>query len=332
MKDYISEILYILKDAKIKKASDLNSYGEIISGTKYIPSFTGQTVETDMWVKSIYQLAEELLQEQRLYLSHQKKYIVSENDTEEYLKYMCYFPSTSVVTSKSFVDGNTPSEHEFYWNIPKEFLIKVLTHKELLQHNVFTLIPETIEHKMDGEPGYEIEAISGTYSECSPPPNILGNNGIFLSENKIEKLYTTFSWLYGASIEDYQELISKNKLLFDQYRHTLISFMDHIYEDDFQDFKYQLEEADISIRREMEKAKAELLKKGKKAVVSIGLTCIPLLPGIAPELREKLITVFGVTSINQIYSTIEGATKLIKDAGKDNPFWLAWQWEKLSKK
>lgn len=330
MNEYILDILYILRSVGIRKSEDLNKYEDYIGGEVH----DLEERSSNTWIEPIYKKVEQALKMQRSEFSDKKKYIVSDKDEKEMLKYMCFFPSSSIIISKGFEDGFNARGSMEYYSIPKEFFTKILDNKQFLKSNVFFLIPEMIEHKNDGQMMWDIDALSGEYcmGVKSPPKNIMGDNGIFLTQNKVELLYTTFNWLYGASIDDYQKLIAKNSLLFERYRHTLTSFMDNIYSDNFDELKYELKEADVSIRIEMEKAKAEMFTKGKRAVISVGLTCIPLLPGIPHDISEKLITIMGATSIKEIYETVDTAVRGVRGAGKTNPFWLTWQWEKLTEK
>ena len=330
MNSCIAEILDILKAEKINSPKDLVKYEDSIQGRVGI-----DRVNTNYWVMEVYKLVDKLLQEQKKVLSNQQKYIVSNKDKEEYLKYMCLFPSSSVVITERFEDGWPPSGNYEDYIIPKDFLIKLLSNKELLLNDVFVLLPESIHHKEDDGAGtgmYDVDTLSGMYriGINSPPKNLLGENGVYITDENVEKLYTSFSWLYGAKVDDYLDLIEKHRLLFDNYRQTIIDYMDNIYTGDFKQFKKDLDEADINIRIAMEKKKAELWAKGRKTVVSAGLVTIPFIPGIPADIKAELLSIIGVgagTSILELYSAIETGMSM-KSVGMENPFWFAWKWKK----
>ena len=331
MNSCITDIFNILADENIKTIKDLDSFGNIVWGLDHYQS----NKSFNLWVRDIYTLIDQLLQEQKKVLSTQQKYIVTNTTSEEYLKYLCLFPSASLVITGKFEDSWPAKGNYNEYGIPKDFLMKLLENKDLVKNGVFTILPESIHH-MDDQAGmgiYNVDTLSGNYvmGLQSPPVNVLGTNGVYITDENVEKLYSSFSWLYGASVEDYIDLIEKHKLLFDHYRHTITNYMDNIYTGNFKEFKRDLDEADISIRIALEQKKAELWAKGRKTVVSVGLATIPFIPGIPVDLKKELMSILGISagaSLLELYSLIETGNN-IKNIGIDNPFWFAWKWKKM---
>lgn len=269
-------------------------------------------------------------------LQGEKKYITFNDDSDDTLKYACMFPKTSINLKEKFDEYQT-SKGWIYYTMPKDFFRSLLRHKNLVQEGVYKMLPEIIKESGDSEndaqDAYNIWSLSGKREYwqgnlVNKEINVLSPNGFFLSSEKIEKLYYAFPWLYGVSIEDYISIVNKNRLLYDNYCNTILKFTEAIHNGDYSSVKQEMEEANNSIRIELEKAQSSLRRKGIQTVVSIAFTFIPMGLSLPEDQKILLSTLLGATSLKDIFITFSDEIAALRNVGKASPFWLMYQWKK----
>ena len=337
-----TRVLNILLAQNINTEKDLDDYFV----TDYCPvrEFTeGKDLiygREDAWIGDVFRIIkEDLDNSSKRLLKNEEKYISFDDDSENILKYACMFPTTSINLKEKFDERDTDRGWTYY-TIPKDFFRSLIRHRNLIQNDVYKILPEIIKKTGDSEcdmqDQYSIWSLSGRedYFQgrlVNKDVNILSSNGIFLSNDKIEKLYYEFPWLYGVSVEDYIDIVTKNKTLYDSYCKTILKFTEAVHNGNYSSVKQEMEEANISIRIELEKAKSNLRRKGIQTVLSIAFTFIPMVSSLPEEQKLFLSTVLGATSLKDIFITFSDEIAELRAVGKSSPFWLMYQWQKKIK-
>lgn len=330
------QILNILENQNIKAIKDINNY-PVSDFTKSKDSICGRQ---DTWVDEVFNIIKEDLERScgRL-LDGEKKYIVFNDDSDNILKYTCMFPKTSINLKGKFEEYKSDKGCINY-TMPKQFFRSLIRHKGLVRDGIYKILPESIKKSGDSENdmcgAYSIWSLSGRQgywqdSLVNKEVNILNTNSIFLSTEKMGKLYYEFPWLYGVSVEDYIDIVNKNRLLYDNYCTTILKFAEAVHNGDYSSVKQEMEEANISIKIELEKAQTNLRRKGQQTVVSLAFMFIPMALSIPEDQKILLSTLLGATSLKDIFITISDEIAALRDVGKDSPFWLMYQWKKKVK-
>lgn len=330
-----TEILRILKDQNIKEIKDIDNYPVC----KY--STTNDFYGSDgTWIDDIFNIIKkELERSSKQLLESEKKYITFTKDSDDILKYACMFPKTSINLKEKF-DEYQSSKGKIFYTMPKDFFRSLLKHKRLVQEGVYKLLPEIIKESGDSEndvnDAYSTWSLSGKRDYwqgnlVNREVNVLSPNGVFLSIEKMEKLYFEFPWLYGVSVEDYINIVNKNRPLYDKYCTTILKFTEAVHNGDYSAVKQEMEEANNSIRIELEKAQSSLRHKGIQTVVSIAFTFIPMALPLPEDQKILLSTVLGATSLKDIFISFSDEIEALHEIGKSSPFWLMYQWQKKVK-
>lgn len=331
-----TEILRILKDQKIKKIKDIDNY-PINYHAKFQDSICG---EEDMWIGDVFNIIKrDVEQSSRQLLQGEKKYITFSDDSDDILKYACMFPKTSI-NLKDIFDEYMWDRGDIYYTIPKNFFRSLLKHKSLVKEGIYKILPEIIKESGDSEnemqEAYTTWSLSGKQeywqgSLVNKGVNVSGPNGIYLSNEKVEKLYFEFPWLYGVSVEDYIRIVNKNRLLYDNYCTTILKFIEEVHNGNYLSIKQEMMEANNSIKIELEKAQNSLRRKGIQTLVSIAFTFIPMALSLPEEQKTLLSTFLGASSLKDIYMTFSDEIAALHEVGKSSPFWLMYQWQKKVK-
>lgn len=271
-------------------------------------------------------------------LENEEKYVTFSNDSDDILRYSCMFPETSINLKKEFNVQNT-SKGKTFFDMPKDFFRSLLIHKNLIQEGVYKVLPEIIKETGDEENDwrgiYSTWSLSGkrTYYEgmLDKEINVLNPDDIFLSTEKIDKLYFEFPWLYGVGIEDYINIVNKNRTLYDKYCITIQKFIKAVHNGDYSTLKQEMKEANNSIKIELEKAQNNLKRKGIQTAVSIAFTFIPIVLPLQEDQKIFLSTLLGTTSVNNVFKSLSDEIATLHEIGKSSPFWLMYQWQKKVK-
>lgn len=330
-----TEILKILKGQNIKSIDDINQYPT----SEFAMSDDSICGKDETWVDEIFSIIKnDMKYSNKQLLTNEKKYITFSDDSDDILKYACMFPEMSINLKETFNEYETCKGTIFY-TIPKDFFRSMIKRKNLIQEGVYKLLPELI--KATDEVATDMDGLYSTWSlsgkreyyqnQLEHEVNVLTSNGIFLSNDNIEKLYCTFPWLYGVRIEDYISIVNKNRRLYDNYCTTILKFTEAIHNGDYSSFKYEMDEANYSIRIELEKAQSNLRRKGIQTVMSIAFSFIPMALSIPEEQKLLLSTLIGATSLKDIFITFSDEIATLREAGKSSPFWLMYQWQKKVK-
>ena len=332
-------ILEVLREQKITKEEDLLK----ASGNNKILTGNG---ETSPWMETVFSLVKDnLVNSTRELQFDGKKYITFGKDSADIIKYCCMFPQTTINLSGHFVLQSTAKD---YYDLPIEYLKALLRHKELIRLGVYQLLPESVSvsdadnfSDWDAFDAGKVFTLSGqydllygrtTHNETRVESiDVIDSNGTYLANEMVEKLYFSFPWLYGASVEDYIDIVEKNRMLYNHYCNTILRFTEGIYTGDFRELKREVDEASISIKIEMEKAKDQLFRKGVLAVVSMGFAFIPLMASLSNEQKLLLSSFLGATSLKEVISIFSEDLMNIKTIGIDSPFWLTYAWERKVK-
>lgn len=205
---------------------------------------------------------------------------------------------------------------------------------------MYKILPEIIRQSGDSEndmqEAYSTWSLSGKREYwqgnlINKEVNVLSRNGIFLSNEKMEKLYYEFPWLYGVRVEDYISIVNKNRLLYDNYCTTILKFTEAVHNGDYSSVKQEMKEANNSIKIELEKAQSSLRRKGIQTVVSIAFTFIPMALSLPEDQKILLSSLIGATSLKDIFITFSDEIAALHKVGKSSPFWLMYQWQKKVK-
>lgn len=327
------QILKILEAQHIKVIKDIDNYS-FSDSARADDSIYGRE---DTWIGDVFNIIKrDMERSSGQLLQGEKKYITFNDDSDDTLKYACMFPKTSINLKEKF-DEYQSSRGWIYYTMPKDFFRSLLRNKNLVQEGVYKMLPEIIKESGDSEndvqDAYSIWSLSGKQEYwqgnlVNKEINVLSPNGIFLSSEKIEKLYYAFPWLYGVSVEDYISIVNKNRLLYDNYCNTILKFTEAVHNGDYSSVKQEMEEANNSIRIELEKAQSSLRRKGIQTVVSIAFTFIPMGLSLPEDQKILLSTLLGAASLKDIFITFSDEIAALRNVGKDSPFWLMYQWKK----
>lgn len=327
--NFNTEILRILKQQNIRSVKDIDNY--ISYGI--IEKMDAVCGREETWVEDIVNIIKKDME-----LYSEEKHVTFSDDSDEFLKYACMFPETSINLKEKFDQFET-DKGETYYTIPKKFLRSLLSHQNLIQEGVYKILPEIIkilgDSEDDAQEAYRTWSLSGKkeywQGHLVKEVNVLDDNNVFLSNKKIEKLYFEFPWLYGVGIEDYIEIVNKNRLLYNNYCNTILKYTDEIRKGQYLSLKQEMKEANNSIKIELEKAQNNLKRKGIQTAVSIALTFIPMGLPIPEEQKAWLSTVIGVVSLKDIFVEFSDEIAALRTIGKESPFWLTYQWQKKAK-
>lgn len=328
--NFNTEILRILKQQNIRSVKDIDNY---ISHS-FIEKKDMVCGREETWVEDIVNIVKKDMK-----LCSKEKYVTFSEDSDEFLKYACMFPEMSINLKEKFDQLETDKGWTYY-AISKDFLRSLLNHQNLIQEGVYKILPEIIKTSGDSEDdmqeAYRTWGLSGKKEYwqghlVNKEIDVLGDDNVFFSNEKIEKLYFEFPWLYGVGIEDYIEIVSKNRLLYNNYCNTILKYADEIRKGQYLSLKQEMKEANDSIRIELERAQNNLKRKGIQTVVSIALTFIPMGLSIPEKQKAWLSAVIGVTSLKDILVEFSDEIAALRDVGKESPFWLTYQWQKKAK-
>lgn len=328
--NFNAEILRILKQQNIRSVKDIDNY---ISHS-FIEKKDAVYGREETWVEDIVNIIKKDMK-----LCSKEKIVTFSNDSNEFLKYVCMFPETSINLKEKFDQLQTDKGWTYY-RIPKDFFRSLLSHQNLIQEGVYKVLPEIIKTSGDSEDdmqeAYRTWSLSGKKEYwqghlVNKKINTSGDNIVFLSNKKIEKLYFEFPWLYSVNIEDYIEIVSKNRLLYNNYCNTILKYVDEIRKGQYLSLRQEMKEANDSIRIELERAQNNLKRKGIQTVVSIALTFIPMGLSIPEEQKAWLSAVIGATSLKDVFIELSDEVAALRDVGKESPFWLTYQWQKKAK-
>lgn len=331
-----AEILRILKGQNIKSIKDIENYPIDVLGCSK-DSFHGKE---DTWIGDVFNIIErDMKRSSRQLLENEKKYITFCDDSDDTLKYACMFPKTSINLKEKFEEYQS-DKGPIYYTIPKDFFRSLLRNKNLVENGVYKMLPEIIKESGDSvndmQDAYNIWSLSGKQeywqgSLVNKEVNVLSPSGIYLSNKKLENLYYEFPWLYGVSVEDYIRIVNKNRSLYDNYCTTILKFTESVHNGDYSSVKQEMEEANISIKIELEKAQNNLRRKGIQTVVSIAFTFIPMAFSLPEDQKILLSSLLGATTIKDILITVSDEIATLHEIGKSFPFWLMYQWQKKVK-
>lgn len=332
-----AEILGILKEQKIKTIKDIDNYSQKGCFVETKDSICGRDI---IWIHDIFNIIkEDMAQSSGQLLKGEKKYVAFSDDSDETLKYACMFPKTSINLTKKF-EAYLSDKGDTFYSMPKDFFRSLLRHKSLVQDGVYKMLPEIIKESGDSEADmqddYIIWSLAGERRHwqghwVDKEVDVLSPNGIFLSNEKIEKLYFEFPWLHGVSVEDYISIVNKNRPLYDNYCAAILKFTEAVHNGDYLSVKQEMEEANNSIKIELEKAQSSLRRKGIQTMVSIAFTFIPMALSLPEDQKILLSTLLGATSLKDIFITFSDEIAALHAVGKSSPFWLMYQWQKKAK-
>lgn len=288
------------------------------------------------WVASIFSIIKEDMEKYNTQLADgKKKYITFSDDSDDILKYTCMFPNFSINLKGKF-DEYQSTRGPIYYTIPKQYIRSYIMHKDLIQMGTYRMLPEIImesgDQECDNAGQYTTWSLTGKreyYNNCLVHEvDVLGPNGIFLSNENIDKLYCEFPWLYGVSIEDYIDIVNKNRSLYNNYCTTILKFTEAVHNGDYSSLKQEMKEANNSIKCELEEAQDRLRRRGIETVLSLAFTFIPMVAPLPEEQKVILSTVLGATSLKEIFMKFSDEIAALRKVGKSSPFWLMYQWQK----
>jgi len=322
--DY-KKIISLMKENKISKIKDLQKFGDTISA--WIPN---KEDDGCGWSLDLYSAVRTFFENQRVaFFRNDSEYFVTHNSNIESRKYLCLFPSSSVILTKALMSIATDDNNN-YFCIPVDFLRELLINKEFIENNIFTVLPEYYLHDAPTHHGYILTLNpneNNGYSNFNKSDDHL-KTGIYVDNDIVEKLFFTFPWLYGARAEDFLDIVEKNNLYFMNYCNTINKFVRTLKEGQIKDLFYEMKEAHVMLQIEFEKAREQLFKKGIVTTVGLACTFIPLFLDIPAEIKAALSSILGATTTKELLSLFATEKNNLKNVGVNNPFWVTWQWEK----
>ena len=304
---YIDKIDMIIKDAEIKKTSQMHKIS--------------YTIKDGSWVK---ELAHQIANYQYDWYMQTKTSDISCFSTEllssNIEKYFCLFPYNNIVpVSKASLAVNDIGR--YYVN--RDFIDMFLQYKELIKHGIVNILPTDISTPATDE----------LFSDGSPSDIRKRVKITYISEKRVGDIYIKLPWLYGVSTNDYIEIIQKNSNEFKNYRSNLSKVINAFIDDDtrtINNYLYDLKESSIQIQIEFEKAKRKLYSKGAIVILGMFCTVVPLLLPDTIPYKEIVSTVLGATSVKEIIESTTDFTE-IKNIGRENPFYITWKWKDSKK-
>ena len=315
-KDY-EELYDILQDRGIKTVEDLKE-NHFIYNERY-PD------ENDKWVKELYMFLENMITNlSQTYEKNNQNYFVTQNFNMENIKYMCFFPDSSVILTKDFKselvhDGN------YAYNIPLDFLWKIIYYKDFIQEDVFQILPRGIDRSGGcaccGAP-HIFRSLGGEfdYGYALQKIKLTGENGIFIDQSMLYDLFFYFPWLSGARVGDYIEIVNKNKKLFDKYKLEVCRILKEQEYGNIEEICRYIKYAHTEIQIEFEKAQQMLFRKG--VFTTIGLICVflPVFKDIPIEIKETIGTFQLKDMVSSLYN------EMLYRPNK--PYAFSWEWGK----
>lgn len=329
-REYMDQAMYLLKQGCIRRAEDLdNRYeGDAVTTSTNIYNDFGKG-----WITDFYNLTRDHYNSYSALMNEEggsRACFVSDNMSLETRKYMCIFPS-SIILSDSISTGTTEGVASTNYAIPKSFIRDLLTGRDLIENDVFTLLPKSFQLHMSYGAGLQVTALGGVYGP-GMEADYLGKNGVFVENKSVDRLLVRFPWLYGANTDDYLNIIEKYAAEYRNYRISMYDFLISCKNGsaDFEEKYTNLENAHADMQGQLEKAKSHLKAKGIQAVVGLAFTFIPLLLDIPAEVKASLQAVLGMTSLKDAQAVLFEERLKLKEIGREDPFYITWQWEKKS--
>lgn len=325
----IREIIYILKNASIKKYDDVKKLSliesKLLSAQKY------------PWIGEIAGLVNELYYNTEKYIGDVdgQIFLIDKVETSNYeniMKYSCVFPNRTIMSSGDFhCHYSSKSEYAF---IDVDFFYKLFYCKKPLLEGIVHISPFQLltDIEDDGKPdGGFIETLKlpdknkkkiAELDECG--------FGAYQGNKLISKLFVAMPWLENARVEDYIDIVNKFQAEFECYNYCLAS-ISGVTEDTETFIKKYLndyKEASINLQIAMEKKQSELRTKGITTIVSLCLTAIPYLLPVGCIDANIVSAFLGAGTVKEMLSSANIFTEK-KNIGKDNPFWVLWKWRNI---
>ena len=341
---FIDDIFHVFGEAGIKRVEDFESFDDTLyyHPNRYV--FGGEIHEIrgdkpisreEALVSEVYSIILHYYDSTIDYLSEtDKPYLVANDGDMETYKYMCFFPSSSIILSEPVYSEGNYENDGIRWYLPKRLLLALFEKKNLIKNDIIKILPAKMAYD-DWRGNYRVKSLGGRYDfgRYDGPAiyDTIGENGIYLEKGKVEKIYFTFPWLYGAELSDYVIIAEKNTTLFRSYRSKITRLMQDIKKSKISDVSnvfYDIEQAHLNMQIEFEKTRNQLLKKGIATVVGLACTFIPLLIDIPIEMKTILSSLLGVTTIKELINIFLNEKSNLKNIGINDPLWLTWQWEK----
>lgn len=328
-KKNIDTIFKILRDNKINSEESLSKLKPNDNGLLYAGDFP--------WIAEIATIINDFYDDADQYITDVtgKVFLVDQMkaaNCNDLLKYSCIFPDRMIISAGNFFYLNTPAQAF----IDIELLKKLFWSKTLLDSGIVHISPFARYTDMKPGKGDFNNALreSLSLSEWNKKKiAALDKCGIGNSDSQVkdrECLFLAIPWLKNARIEDYNEIIQKNKMEFENYNlHITKLFEQHDdVEKVLKELKYDLQETNINIRIALENKQADLRRKGIVTALTFSLSLIPLFVPIPLDVDPQLITsVIGVGGVSPLIPDIIS----IKDVGKEDAFWVLWKWMKTAK-
>lgn len=344
--EFLEKVLYILKQNGIKKIKDLTSdtiyYRELFDGREH----TNQRGAD--FAQNLYYMVQSNFERTRSSLNESNNnYVVAHSSDDEAGKYMCFFPSSSVILTKGISFDERPNhswDTGYSYTIPRDFLAALLKYEKFIRAGILAVLPENITSSIRREVLHDnrtekISTLSDDIIEDVNPRkgaikevNIIGKKGLYIDRDIVEELFFIFPWLYGAREEDYLEISLKNALFFQRYCNTISKFIQTVKTGEITNIFQDIKEAHIDMQIEFEKAKEQLNRKGVITVVGLACTFIPFFLPLPEELKTTLRAILGTMTVKELLSFFDKEKSQLKSIGLSSPYWITWQWEKKSSK
>lgn len=231
----------------------------------------------------------------------------------------CLFPKRVILTS-------------FFEQENRVYVIASIysKYKHFIESGLMDLYIDTVNRPVDWEPG----------TSPSDNPETMQNRQIHLLTKSVEDLnYQSIElalpWLANLNPLDYIDLLKKYELQFEIYCRQIDKISESARTPELltSTLISEVKDAFIDIRICMEKAKEELRRKGKTAVMGAVATAIPFLVPqdaqfISPALLSSLL---GATNIFTTVPSLLDSYSDVKRTSMYNPYWLLWKWNNISK-
>ena len=329
-KMYISNILDILGQADIKTLDDLENKPESISVTL--------SNNSKNWVMDFYNITKEHFDSYFDLINRtdsNRVYFISNTTDIETIKYMCLFPS-SIMLVDNFSVGYTAGSLSANFTIKKSFIKEIIQNKQYINNDIFTILPKRFDINYPYNRSPQIHTLSGIYQNYDQYEklNYIGKNGMLIENDYLDSLFISLPWLYGARPDDYLQIINKYSTHYEHYKMQIYKLL-KMYkngESNIEDLYYDIKNAHIEMKIHLEKAQHTLYTKGIPTILGLAFTFLPLVLDIPSELKIYLQTIFGVTSMNAVLSTIFTERQNLKYYGINDPYFVTYKWEEITKK
>ncbi len=249
------------------------------------------------------------------------QFIAVEHTQKEYSeninKYLCLFPSRSLITTVTDSEEIKPDEYAGVGQI-NDYFIAYFTYKRLIDAGVSRLFPTRIV---------------GTYNEQDKYikiPNVAqvftGKGDASMLAQNMESFYIAFPWLYHAQVDDYLEIADQNPREFEAFA-IAVERLAISSKELNSALLYDMKEAIHNIQVQYEKRCRRLRAKGIAAATGLALTIIPIV------IKEFFLDC-DISHFSSIIggSTVVGNINLLSDfisSSKDindDPYWVLWKW------